>query len=59
MHLPEHAVHFLAEADRDAPNPLPLCGDWDGEPSWTTLPALVTCPGCLARLEAAKPLREA
>ncbi len=41
-----HFVHFV----EDRHNPLPLCGDWRAEPSWTTFAVLVSCPFCLARL---------
>jgi hypothetical protein len=30
-----------------------LCGERAGAKSWTTLPRLVTCPHCRARMEAA------
>jgi len=40
-------VHFMIEVNGEV---RPLCGDWGGCPSWTTVPAAVSCEACLARL---------
>ncbi len=40
-------VHFMIEVNGVV---RPLCGDWGGSPSWTTVRTAVSCHACLARL---------
>jgi hypothetical protein len=44
-------VHF---AVIDGAEVRPLCGDWAGSRSWSTLLIAVTCPRCLALLKGEK-----
>jgi hypothetical protein len=52
MPLSDYLVHYVVEDDRG--DPKPLCGDWRGNPSWTTVVECTTCPECLARLRGTK-----
>lgn len=45
-------VHYIVVEANDI---RPLCGDWAHSPSWSRVRAAVTCPRCLALLEAGPP----
>jgi len=45
-------VHFVIDVNGQVE---PLCGEWRGTSDWTTLPNIVSCARCLARLEHEQP----
>jgi hypothetical protein len=47
--MDDDAIH-LARIDSPIDAFRSICGAWRRARNWTTIPGLVTCPACLARL---------